>query len=429
MATDATLPFVIVDAFTSVRFGGNPAAVVVLPREEPGKRRHAPPPDGIKWEYGVMPASHELSGRDGWPPDLFLQDVAREMNLSETAFVREKLDRRRTVGRGDDEELFADYDLRWFTPSGAEVDLCGHATLASAHALWDTARVAPFAVIRFHTRSGILPVVPLGEGAAELNFPSAAPNRLLLGAPPEAVRAPPRAPLESKSKSDGDDDGSRSAAAAASDDDDDDDATNNPAGVTPETVAAALGLSNLRADVDGEPTGDIIYPIVAGRNSIGDTFAIYPDPAHVLAARPHPKRIAALGGRGLVVTAPGGVATRQGGARVDFTCRFFAPNIGIHEDPVTGSAFCGLGPYWTDALGIERGKEAVGYQASARGGVVRVAVGTGVKGVKGGGRVEERVSIRGSCVTSARGELMDSGLNGYRPPGAGDGHSGVTFKD
>ena len=70
-----------------------------------------------------MPASHELSGRDGWPPDLFLQDVAREMNLSETAFVREKLDRRRTVGRGDNEELFADYDLRWFTPSGAEVDL------------------------------------------------------------------------------------------------------------------------------------------------------------------------------------------------------------------------------------------------------------------------------------------------------------------
>ena len=81
-----------------------------------------------------MSASHELSGRDGWPPSLFLQDVAREMNLSETAFVREKLDRRRTVGRGDDEELFADYDLRWFTPSGAGVDLCGHATLASAHA-------------------------------------------------------------------------------------------------------------------------------------------------------------------------------------------------------------------------------------------------------------------------------------------------------
>ena len=88
MATDATLPFVTVDAFTSVRFGSNPAAVVVLPREEPGKRRHAPPPEGIKWEFGKMPASHELSGRDGWPPDLFLQDVAREMNPSETAFAR-----------------------------------------------------------------------------------------------------------------------------------------------------------------------------------------------------------------------------------------------------------------------------------------------------------------------------------------------------
>ena len=58
-----------------------------------------------------------------------------------------------------------------------------------------------------------------------------------------------------------------------------------------------------------------------------------------------------------------------------------------------------------------------------------MAVGTGVKGVKGGGRVEERVSIRGVCVTSARGELMDSGMNGYKPPGADDGHSGVTFKE
>ena len=322
MATDATLPFVTVDAFTSVRFGGNPAAVVVLPREEPGKRRHAPPPEGIKWEFGKMPASHELSGRDGWPPDLFLQDVAREMNLSETAFVREKLDRRKTVGRGEGEELFVDYDLRWFTPSGTEVDLCGHATLASAHALWDTARVAPFAVIRFHTRSGILPVVPLGEGVAELNFPSAAPNMLLLGTAPEAVtRATHKKTSPSVEGSDDENDDETDAAST-------DDAPHNPAGVTPETVAAALGLSNLRADVDGEPTGDVILPNVAGRNSIGDTFAIYPDPAHVLAARPNLKRIAALGGRGLVVTAAGGVATKQGGGVVDFTARFFAPNIG-----------------------------------------------------------------------------------------------------
>ena len=321
MATDATLPFVTVDAFTSVRFGGNPAAVVVLPREEPGKRRHAPPPEGIKWEFGKMPASHELSGRDGWPPDLFLQDVAREMNLSETAFVREKLDRRKTVGRGEGEELFVDYDLRWFTPSGTEVDLCGHATLASAHALWDTARVAPFAVIRFHTRSGILPVVPLGEGVAELNFPSAAPNMLLLGTAPEAIRAPHKKASPSVEGSDDENDDETDAAST-------DDAPHNPAGVTPETVAAALGLSNLRADVDGEPTGDVILPNIAGRNSIGDTFAIYPDPAHVLAARPNLKRIAALGGRGLVVTAAGGVATKQGGGVVDFTARFFAPNIG-----------------------------------------------------------------------------------------------------
>ena len=145
-------------------------------------------------------------------------------------------------------------------------------------------------------------MVPLGEGVAELNFPSAAPNMLLLGTAPEAIRAPHKKTSPSVEGSDDENDDETDAAST-------DDAPHNPAGVTPETVAAALGLSNLRADVDGEPTGDVILPNVAGRNSIGDTFAIYPDPAHVLAARPNLKRIAALGGRGLVVTAAGGVAT------------------------------------------------------------------------------------------------------------------------
>lgn len=110
-----------VDSFTSRPFTGNPAAVCIL--EEP-------------------------------PPDWWLQDVAREMNLSETAFLIPHED---------------GFDLRWFTPT-MEVDLCGHATLASAHVLWESGQLAPEAVARFHTRSGLL-TASLSEGWIELDFP------------------------------------------------------------------------------------------------------------------------------------------------------------------------------------------------------------------------------------------------------------------
>ena len=111
-----------VDAFTKAPFAGNPAAVCVLP--EPASER-------------------------------WMQDVAREMNLSETAFL---------VGSDDG------YRLRWFTPL-VEVDLCGHATLASAHVLWETGEAQPEATIRFHTRSGLLSAKRDGDWI-ELDFPA-----------------------------------------------------------------------------------------------------------------------------------------------------------------------------------------------------------------------------------------------------------------
>ena len=135
-----TLQIVQVDAFTSRPFSGNPAAVCVLPE----------PRDA------------------GW-----MQQVAREMNLAETAFLRPR------------DDGSSDFDLRWFTPT-VEMDLCGHATLASAHALWESNHLAPEEPARFHTRSGLLTAVRLGDWI-EVNFPatpeeeSPAPAGLLEG--------------------------------------------------------------------------------------------------------------------------------------------------------------------------------------------------------------------------------------------------------
>ncbi|MFA5884088.1 MAG: PhzF family phenazine biosynthesis protein [Acidimicrobiia bacterium] len=123
------LPLFVVDAFTNEPFRGNPAAVCVLP-------------DGTA------------------PGDAWMLAVAAEMKHSETAFVR----RRAADG---------DWDLRWFTPA-VEVDLCGHATLASAHVLTTEGFADPGAPLRFHTRSGVLPARPAGDGRIELDFPALA---------------------------------------------------------------------------------------------------------------------------------------------------------------------------------------------------------------------------------------------------------------
>jgi PhzF family phenazine biosynthesis protein len=263
------LPLFVVDSFASRPFSGNPAAVCVLPAE-----------------------------RDA----VWMQLVAREMNLSETAFV---------VGRGEGE-----YGLRWFTPA-VEVDLCGHATLASAHVLFETKRVDRSRAVRFHTKSGVLVATAEGEGIA-LDFPAYTPE----------------------------------------------------AGAAPEGLEAALRC--------GRPTW-------VGRTR--DTaFLELASEADLRALAPDFAALARIDARGFIVT-----ARAAGGTPYDFVSRFFAPRMGINEDPVTGAAHCSLATYWSPRLG----KTAMtAFQASARGGVVRVRA-------EGG-----RTLLGGDAVTVSRGELL-----------------------
>jgi len=258
--------FYQVDAFTAEPFAGNPAAVLLL----------------------TEPA-----------PEAWMQQVAREMNLSETAFL---------VRRDDG------YDLRWFTPA-VEVDLCGHATLASAHVLFSERHLPATGVARFHTRSGVLTAARRDEWI-ELDFP--------------ATPAPPA-----------------------------------PA---PPGLAAALGAE----------------PRFVGLGKF-DYLVLLDDEATVRRLTPDHRGLRALGVRGVIVTA------LAQGPGFDFVSRFFAPGAGIDEDPVTGSAHCTLGPFWSARLGRT---ELTGFQASARGGVVRVRVSG------------ERVRLGGQAVTVARGELL-----------------------
>jgi PhzF family phenazine biosynthesis protein len=267
------LPLFTVDAFADRAFSGNPAAVCLLPS-----------PREAAW----------------------MQLVAREMNLSETAFVVPREE------RGERE-----FDLRWFTPA-VEVDLCGHATLASAHVLWETGRLDALTPARFHTRSGALSATRVSE-LIVLDFPAH---------PAE------EAPL--------------------------------PAG-----IEAALG----------------VRPVWGGR-SRRDVLVELGVEEEVRTLRPDFAALAKVEGRAFIVTAR---ATR---GEYDFVSRFFAPHEGIPEDPVTGSAHCILGPYWSARLNK---RELTGYQASARGGIVRVTANG------------ERVGLGGHAVTVARGELVAEG--------------------
>lgn len=255
-----------IDAFTPKPFGGNPAAVCFL----------------------------EAERDDDW-----LQALAREMNLSETAFL---------TARG------ADWDLRWFTPA-FEVDLCGHATLASAHALWETERLRDEDAARFHTRSGLLTCTRTGDWI-EMDFPAT---------PPEEA-APSKGLLE------------------------------------------ALGIAS---------------PSFCGRNSY-DAFVELESEKTLRALEPDFRGLAEIDVRGVIVTA------RAEGSEFDFVSRFFAPRAGIDEDPVTGSAHCTLTPYWAAKLGRP---DMLAFQASARGGVVRV------------GHRGERVLLGGRAVTVLKGRL------------------------
>jgi PhzF family phenazine biosynthesis protein len=216
-------PLFQVDAFADRLFAGNPAAVCVLRR---------------------------------WPDEAVMQAIATENNLSETAFL---------VGSG------SEYGLRWFTPV-AEVDLCGHATLASAYVLFEHFSVESREV-SFETRSGRLTVRSADDGLLRMDFPARQPEPC-----PE-----------------------------------------------PDGLRKALG---------GSPSEVLLA---------ADYLVRYSEETEVRDLRPDFEGLRGLKARGVIVTAPG--------ESCDFVSRFFAPDLGIPEDPVTGSAHCTLTPYWAERLG------------------------------------------------------------------------------
>ena len=260
-----------IDAFTDRPFAGNPAAVCLL--------------EG--------PAEPE-----------WMQNVAREMNLSETAFLYSRQNA---------------FSLRWFTPA-VEVELCGHATLASAHALWEEGVLDPVESALFDTLSGRLAATRRGDGI-EMDFPA------------EYAQAcePPPGLLDSLG------------------------------GVTP--VAVARNRFDILIEVADEAT--------------------------VRSLRPDFQRLGSVPVRGVVVTARAGNELVASG--VDFVSRFFAPAVGVDEDPVTGSAHCCLGPWWAERLGTD---DLLGRQVSDRGGTVGVRVRA------------DRVLLAGRAVTVLKGELL-----------------------
>ena len=261
-----SIPIFQIDAFTDRPFAGNPAAVCLLP----GPRENA-----------------------------WLQAVAAEMNLSETAFLTKEAD---------------GFRLRWFTPK-VEVALCGHATLASAHVLLQEGLARPDETIRFHTQSGLL-TARKRDDEIELDFP-----------------LEPDAPIEG-----------------------------------PANLAKALGVP-------------LKY---VGKNRFDYLVEVDSDKT-LRTMTPDFKVLMTVTQRGVIVT------SRSSDPRFDFMSRFFAPGVGIDEDPVTGSAHCCLGAYWRRQLGKS---EFLAFQASARGGIVRVRVD------------DKRAYLGGKAVTVLKGELL-----------------------
>lgn len=263
--TTMTLPLYIADAFTSRPFGGNPAAVCLL--KEPA-------------------------------PEAWMQSLACEMNLSETAYVVP-----REHGFG----------LRWFTPT-VEVDLCGHATLATAHVLWQEAGIPKDRSLEFHTRSGLL-TCTRRDGWIAMNFPAE---------PPSPVEAPT-------------------------------------------SLSEALGTESVSV---GKNRFDLIVELASE--------------SAVRAVTPDFQLLGAIPVRGTIITA------RSDDPEFDFVSRFFAPTVGVNEDPVCGSAHCCLGPFWSERLGKQR---LLGRQVSRRVGII---------GVHMNG---DRVELRGQAVTTLRGSV------------------------
>jgi len=262
--------YFVVDAFTSRLFAGNPAAVMPL---------------------------------EAWLDDATLQQIAAEMSLSETAFF---------VPEPGSEGGFR---LRWLTPA-CEVDLCGHATLATAFVLMTQLEPSRTSV-RFHTRSGALDVTRTGD-IFTLDFPARVPERI--------------------------EDADVKAA-----------------------VSVAIGAE--------------VRELWRSRNLL----AVLDSAATVRALAPDFRAVNSLATEGLIVTAP------SDEPEVDFVSRYFTPQHGIDEDPVTGSAHCTLGPYWAKRLGRT---SLSAKQVSKRGGELAVEV------------AGDRVKLGGRAVLVARGDLL-----------------------
>jgi len=262
------VPIYQVDAFTEEPFKGNPAGVCLL--------------------RGPAEAS-------------WMQSVAAEMNVAETAFP---------LPEGDG------FRLRWFTPK-VEVKLCGHATLATAHILWEQGVLAPDREARFQTLSGLL-TARRRDGLVELDFPARPP----LPQPPDWADA----------------------------------------------VIGALGIKPVYVGMSAE---DIIFEAA--------------DEGAVRGVEPDFATLRSLPARGVIVT------SRSADRRFDFVSRFFAPAVGVDEDPVTGSSHTVLVPYWAGRLGKT---EFTAFQASARGGILHLRL------------AGDRVKIAGKAVTVIRGEIV-----------------------
>lgn len=268
----AKVPFFQVDAFTKEPFKGNPAAVCLMPCE-------------LK--------------------DMLYQMIAKEMNLSETAFFEPLKES-------------GNYKLRWFTPK-REVPLCGHATLATAHILFNELGVKA-RTISFQTLSGVLLAEKVSEGIC-LDFPRNDPLEI----------EPPR------------------------------------------TLLKALGLSRCKEILYSETNQKLLVCL----DNQEQVLELQPDFNALLSMENK------LGWRGVIITS-------AGSGPYDFISRYFAPWMGVNEDPVTGSAHTVLAPYWMRQLGKRRMRA---YQASERGGELLLEV------------VGDRIHITGEAVTVVRGEL------------------------
>lgn len=256
-----------VDAFTTKPFGGNPAAIVPL---------------------------------EAWLPTETMQSIALENNLSETAFF---------VRAGDK------YELRWFTPT-FEIDLCGHATLASSYVIFELLGSRE-SVLSFQTKSGEL-TVERSDDRLVLDFPSR---------PAEVCEIP----------------------------------------------------AGLIEAIGGQPK-----EVLKSR----DYMLVYETENEVRAIEPNFAEILKIPTHAVIVTAPGDDS--------DFVSRFFAPEVGVFEDPVTGSAHCTLIPYWAERLGKN---ELFARQVSARGGELYCEL-------RG-----DRVKIGGNATLYLKGEIYVEGIS------------------